>query len=174
MPRPTKLKYDDFLVGAHGHDDPTAGSYAGTAYLVLGSPSVASASLADANAQLTGESSYDAAGDSVAAAGDINADGYDDFLIGAYAYSDSTSGSYAGAVYLVLGSPSVASASLTDADARLTGESSDDYAGRSVSPAGDVNADGYDDFLVGAYGYDDPSIGSYAGATYLLLGRGGL
>ena len=41
--------------------------------------------------------------------------------------------------------------------------------GFSVSGAGDVNGDGYDDFIIGAYGDDDG--GSRAGQTYLILGR---
>ena len=48
------------------------------------------------------------------------------------------------------------------------GEAASDYAGLSVSSAGDVDADGYDDLLVGAYGED--SGGSYAGAAYLIYG----
>ena len=41
------------------------------------------------------------------------------------------------------------------------GEAADDFFGRSVSGAGDVNNDGYDDLIVGAYGND--AGGTYAG-----------
>ena len=58
--------------------------------------------------------------------------------------------------------------SLGTARAMLLGVSEGDYAGYSVSGAGDVNGDGYDDLLVGAYGQD--AGGSLAGAAYVILG----
>jgi hypothetical protein len=36
----------------------------------------------------------------------------------------------------------------------INGESANDYSGRTVSSAGDVNGDGLDDLIVGAYGND--------------------
>ncbi|MCK4641080.1 MAG: T9SS type A sorting domain-containing protein, partial [Candidatus Marinimicrobia bacterium] len=56
---------------------------------------------------------------------------------------------------------------LSDADASFRGEDGNDCSGYAVSGAGDVNGDGYDDFLIGAHGDDDG--GSSAGQTYLLL-----
>ena len=47
------------------------------------------------------------------------------------------------------------------------GENSEDYAGVSVSSAGDVDGDGLDDLLVGASGNDDGGIN--AGKAYLLM-----
>ena len=35
---------------------------------------------------------------------------------------------------------------------RLDGETIGDYSGASVASAGDVNGDGFDDLIVGAYG----------------------
>jgi hypothetical protein len=159
--------YDDVLVGAHQGDMGIKNNN-GAAYLVLGSSSgISDMSLSSADAKLTGETSDDYAGYSISTAGDVNNDGYDDVLV-ATPY-ESTGGSRAGAAYLVLGSSSgISDMSLSSADAKLTGETSDDYAGSSVSAAGDVNNDGYADVLVGAHREDTG--GTNAGAAYLVLG----
>ena len=47
----------------------------------------------------------------------------------------------------------------------MTGEASSNDFGHSVSGAGDVNGDGYDDVIVGAYGYDGD-----VGKAYLFAG----
>ncbi len=113
--------------------------------------------------EYTGENSDDYAGWAVSVAGDVNGDGYDDVLVGAYQRTDTIYDQ--GAAYLVLGSPSPASASLSSAIV-YTGEANSDDAGCSVSGAGDVNGDGYDDMLVGAYVWST----DLAGAAYLVLG----
>jgi hypothetical protein len=53
---------------------------------------------------------------------------------------------------------------------KLQGEAANDFSGISVSGAGDVNGDGFDDLIVGAYGAD-PN-GSYSGASYVIFGQG--
>jgi len=57
---------------------------------------------------------------------------------------------------------------LSNADASFWGEDAGDHSGYSVASAGDVNGDGRDDFLIGAYADEDGGV--YAGQTYLLLG----
>ncbi len=156
--------YDDFLVGAPFNDD--GGNAAGAAYLVLGSAAPAGGSLSAA-IQYTGETGPNLAGDAVAGAGDVNGDGYDDFLVGAWQNGDAAIG--AGAAYLLLGSAAPAGGSLSSA-LQYTGEAFGDQAGISVAGAGDVNGDGYDDFLVGAISNNDGGID--AGAAYLVLGSG--
>lgn len=54
-----------------------------------------------------------------------------------------------------------------DAEVELTGETTQDYAGWSVADGGDLNQDGEEDLLVGAYGNDDGGSGS--GAAYVVL-----
>ena len=113
-------------------------------------------SLGFADAKLTGEATYDYAGYSVSGAGDVNGDGWDDLLVGAD--GEDFGGTVAGAAYLVLG-PVSGTVDLGASDAKLSGEAGGDYAGVSVSGAGDVDGDGSDDLLVGALG-----------AAYLVLG----
>jgi hypothetical protein len=90
--------YDDFLVGAKYNSD--GGSYAGAAYPVFGSASPASASLST-EMKYRGEAARNYAGVSVAGAGDVDGDHYDDLLVGAYGNQDG--GSDAGAAYLIFG-----------------------------------------------------------------------
>ena len=152
----------DLLVGAPGNDE--GGFNAGAAYFVLG-PVTGTLDLSLADAKLVGEEDWEYAGLSVSGAGDVDDDGHDDLLVGAPAdpiYAPSSTG----AAYLVLGSVS-GTLDLSLADAKLIGEDAGDLAGFSVSGVGDVNVDGNDDLLIGAY--SNPST-LYTGAAYLVLG----
>lgn len=159
--------YDDALIGAPYNDD--GGSSAGAVYVVFG-PTSGLTTLSAADVQFTGESSSDYAGKALDAVGDVNGDGCDDILIGAYG-NDST-GSSAGAAYLIYGSTTLADRDLSAADVAYHGMAPSDYAGFAVSGAGDVNNDGYNDILIGAYGNDGSF--SSAGATYLIFGSSSL
>ena len=79
-------------------------------------------------------------GESVSGGGDINGDGYDDVIIGDGQCSP-------GAVYIHYGSVSGIS---TDADRTISGSDPNARFGSSVSIAGDINADGYSDIIIGA------------------------
>jgi hypothetical protein len=59
---------------------------------------------------------------------------------------------------------------LSAADVKLVGEAPGDRAGVAVSDAGDMDGDGHDDLLVGAY--FDREGGHHAGAAYLVYGGG--
>ncbi len=152
--------YDDLFLGAPF--DPAGGEYSGAAFLVLG-PVTGTYDLRDADAKLVGEAEDDRAGTSVSAAGDTNGDGFDDLLVGA-PHND-TGGEISGAAYLILG-PVSGTVSLANADAKFVGEEEYDYAGISVSSAGDTDADGYTDLLVGAPEHSNDR----SGAAYLIHG----
>ncbi|MCX5998155.1 MAG: integrin alpha, partial [Chloroflexi bacterium] len=59
--------------------------------------------------------------------------------------------------------------SLSTASVSFFGEHAYDYSGVSVASAGDVNGDGYADFLIGAWGNSEG--GDDAGESYLILGK---
>jgi len=164
-------RYDDILIGADGNKD-GGGNYAGQSYLILGKATgwAMRTDLSAADASFIGEDAGDESGYSVASAGDVNGDGFDDILIGAW--GDDDGGSSAGQTYLILGKAAGWSmrTDLSAADASFIGEDADDYSGRSVASAGDVNGDGFDDILIGAWGDEDGG-GFYAGQTYLILGK---
>ncbi|MDZ7374991.1 MAG: T9SS type A sorting domain-containing protein, partial [candidate division KSB1 bacterium] len=103
----------------------------------------------------------------VSGAGDVNGDGYDDFLIGAPYHDENDREN--GKVYLILGRTSGWKTQLAEADASYYGEGLDDEAGWDTQGAGDVDGDGYDDFLIGAW-YNDAN-GTDAGKLYLIRGK---
>jgi hypothetical protein len=92
----------------------------------------------------------------VSSAGDVNGDGFDDLIVGAYGADPN--GSNSGSSYVVFGKSGgfAATINLSTLDGtngfRLDGVAADDRSGFSVSSAGDVNGDGFDDLIVGAYG----------------------
>jgi hypothetical protein len=154
--------WDDIAIGLPGADDAATD---GGAMVVVFGPVTSTTALSSAGPLFTGEAGGDAAGESLAAAGDTNDDGQPDLLVGAF--NSDIVGTASGAVYLLLG-PADASESLGLADARLVGEAAGDCAGSAVAPMGDVDGDGFDDVLVGAWANDGG--GGDAGAVYLVFG----
>jgi hypothetical protein len=152
----------DFLVT--DRDEQSVAFSAGATYAFTGPVAPGDYTLDDAFARRTGEADSDQSGSSVAGPGDVNGDGFDDLLVGAW--TEDTAGNQAGAVYLLYGPVAPGTASLAAADAKLTGANAFEHAGEFVGPAGDVDADGFADFLIGA-----PAAGG-TGAVYLIFGRG--
>jgi hypothetical protein len=58
---------------------------------------------------------------------------------------------------------------LSAVDASFIGENINDISGYSIDIAGDINGDGYDDIIIGAYG--DDKGGSMAGKSYVIFGK---
>jgi hypothetical protein len=168
--------FDDFLMGSYFNCE--GGERAGQAYLVLGRASgwAMDMGAGDSDASFVGTSSWDYVGVDLASAGDVNGDGYDDFLIGA-PFDDEGGGSPsdccdgAGQAYLVLGRDSgwAMDTAVSSADASFLGEAAHDYAGHYLSGGGDVNGDGFDDFLIGAPTNDEGA--DAGGQVYMILGR---
>ncbi|MBI1871222.1 MAG: FG-GAP repeat protein, partial [Chlamydiae bacterium] len=159
----------DILIGAFENSE--GGYDAGKTYLILakslGSSKTIDLSLADYT--FIGENKNDYSGYSLSSAGDVDGDGKADILI--EAYGNDEGGSLAGKTYLIL-AKSLGSSKTIDlslADYTFIGENADDYSGRSVSSAGDVDGDGKSDLLIGAHGNDEG--GSLAGKTYLILAK---
>ncbi|HMR42032.1 MAG TPA: integrin alpha, partial [Ignavibacteria bacterium] len=142
--------YDDIIIGASNFASGT-----GKAYLFTGSNSL------DNNADkfLSAENSGDRFGSSVSGCGDVNGDGNSDLIIGA-PYNDQN-GASSGRAYIYFNSMSGSDIE----DLTFTGASTNDLLGNSVSSAGDVNGDGYDDIIIGAYGYN-----SDQGRAYIYFG----
>ncbi|MEL6793076.1 MAG: integrin alpha, partial [Pseudomonadota bacterium] len=202
---------DDFVIGAPedngGSGDDRLG--AGSAYLIFGDACGFDADLALADLDgtdgvlLKGFPRDLNIGASVSAAGDVNGDGFADFIVGApgsqpYSYYDG------GAAFVVFGKngqslfdrPNNGGGAAMDGAApaevgitnvrfdfgyadgvtetvtagfRIGGFATDDYAGTSVAGGGDVNGDGFDDVIVGAFGFDDGAE-TDAGAAYVIFG----
>ncbi len=160
--------FDDVIIGA-----PTlvGGPRPGDAYVVFGKATgFANLNLAELDGtdgfKLSGENEYDSAGISVSRAGDVNGDGFDDLIVGAYR-------AFRGKAYIIFGrtEPFPANLDLSTIDG-LNGftvvgpdEGYDSGIGKSVSAAGDVNGDGIADIIISAY---DGSNGN--GASYVVFG----
>ncbi len=122
-----------------------------------GLPASADLSEADHTFTASSPSTYDYLGRSLAFA-DMNGDGYDDLLVGAY--GDDTAALSAGAVYIAYGATTLPATP----DGALLGTVADHYLGYQLDRAGDLNNDGYDDLVVGAYA-DDTAYVVYGGTS---------
>ena len=146
--------YSDVIVGAYNYGS------GGRAFVYLGS----AAGLASSPAW-TAESDQGGVhfGESVAAAGDVNGDGYSDVIVGAFFYDNGQTDE--GRAYVYHGSASgLAAAAAWTTESDQAGA----FFGWSVATAGDVNGDGYSDVVVGAIDYENGQ--SDEGRAFVYLG----
>jgi hypothetical protein len=132
--------FDDLVVGAVGYDDIELNE--GAAYLYFGSLDGPAESH---DWMIQGGERFALAGRSVASAGDVNGDGYDDVIVGVEGLGD------AGGAWVFHGSST--GPSLVPDWEVLSDSAGGARFGSSVASAGDVNGDGYDDVVVGAPNY---------------------
>ncbi|MBK8551273.1 MAG: FG-GAP repeat protein [Ignavibacteria bacterium] len=138
--------YSDVIVSAFAYN-----AFSGRTYIYFGATTMDNT----ADVTMTGESASDLFGASVSA-GNVNGDAFSDVIVGAYGYATST-----GRVYIYLGGTQMNNT----ADVTMTGESTGDRFGRSVSSAVNINGDVYSDVIVGA---DIYFLGT--GRTYIFFG----
>ncbi|MCI0330290.1 MAG: FG-GAP-like repeat-containing protein [candidate division Zixibacteria bacterium] len=149
----------DLIVGAP-YTSPNAKFQAGSVFILSGSNG-------STMLQKDGAAQLDYFGTSVAGAGDVNNDGKTDFMVGATG-TDVGGHPNAGSVFVYSG---------TDGSPlfRKDGSSMSEFFGTSVAGTGDVDGDGYADFVIGTpYAEDPDSAQSFnSGAAFVYSGRDG-
>lgn len=150
--------FADVFVGAWGDD--RSGSDSGAAYLYTGgaTPALLPSTL------FSGQTTGDSFGSSVAKTGDLDLDGHEDLLVGAFfADLNRDEDDDTGSAYLYWG----AAAPDTVPAMVFRGETAGSHFGNSVAGVGDVNGDAYPDVAIGAY--QTPVTAECGGGTTTLL-----
>jgi hypothetical protein len=152
---------NNIVIGAFGYDNNR-----GRAYVFNGDYGLSGEILASlANATINGSAQGDLFGWDVSSAGDVNNNGSVDLIIGAPGTNSNTGAAY---IFYDLDSlPSFLDSS--NADVILLGQGAGDEFGFSVSDAGDLNTDGFDDIIVGAPFVDNSGIDM--GGAYIYYGN---
>jgi Ca2+-binding RTX toxin-like protein len=166
----------DFLIGAPRLPGSFSVMYPGQSFLIFGRSSNFSSRVAlafvSSNDLIINSHEYAYAGNAVSSAGDINGDGIDDLIIGAY--KANANGPRSGKAYVVFGNRGLTSGTLNLSDLNgsngfvLNGVNPNDQAGNAVSNIGDVNGDGIDDLIIGTKSFFDSN---NPAKSYVVFGR---
>jgi hypothetical protein len=127
--------------------------------------------LTQANVEIVG-AARESVGSDVAPAGDVNGDGLEDLIVGA-SRADNNERQDSGSAYVVFGRPELSSVNLGNLGTggfRVDGAAGGDGAGWSVAGVGDVNGDGRDDVVVGAFTADNRGREN-SGSAYVVFGK---
>ena len=136
------------------------------AYVVFGKSSPAPidlSALGSGGYRIDGVQRFDAAGQAVGGAGDVNGDGLDDVIVGAPEAS-TPNAIHTGAAYVLFGKPSSTPIDLADLGTggfRIDGVIEGEEVGSAVAGAGDVNGDRRPDVILRGLVY-----------AYLVFGKG--
>lgn len=104
-------------------------------------------------------------GSNVASLGDLDGDGDDELAIASRFFGADNSGE-TGAAFIFYGAAGIVA---TQPDQEFEGSSAFSYLGRGLNVRGDLDGDGYDDLLFGAYGQTGSQ--PYQGASYFIYGN---
>jgi hypothetical protein len=139
----------DFIVGVYAGDSPDG---LGGETIASGAVQIISGVDGSLLTELSEADSLEDLGRSVSGAGDVNGDGYVDFIVGSPG-ATASGGTDAGKAYLIFGGPTVPTdigldtASPTQVHV-IDGIIANGHLGRNVQGLGDFNNDGYEDFAI--------------------------
>lgn len=185
--------FDDLIVGAsRAGDGPDGAHNAGAAFVFFGRSAGPNQIITTQGSLPVGQgfvirgTNWSELGFGVAGGGDFNGDGYDDLIVSS---ENKSTGDLADAhpTYVIFGSSGVSgtidlSDPLPSAQGfRITGFEPEEGLGNSVSFAGDINGDGFDDMIIGVpyegrdsyYYYGSTRYTDYHGAAYVIFGNAG-